>query len=45
MREGRLQTVSNWLIDVASHDWGNEQPQITGTNDTGRPLRLHICAG
>ena len=26
MREGRLQTVFNWTIDVASHD---DQPQIT----------------
>ena len=29
MREGRLQTMFNWTIDVASHDWGNEEPQIT----------------
>jgi hypothetical protein len=29
IREGRLQTVFNWTIDVASHDWGNEQPQVT----------------
>jgi hypothetical protein len=29
MREGRLQTVFNWTSDVAGHDWGNEQPQIT----------------
>jgi hypothetical protein len=45
MREGRLQTVFNWTVDVASRDWGNEEPQVKSTNDASRALGAAYMCG